>query len=71
MKFLYHLTRVFKLFEEKGHFPKINFQTIPNISHTRWNSRANLVLLSFIFIPSARKILKKICRFISYDWADY
>ena len=71
MKFLYHLTRVFQFFEEKGHFPKINFQAIPNISNARWNSRAILVLLSFILIPSERKILEKVCRFISYDWADY
>ena len=71
MKFLYHLTRVFKFFEEKENFPKINFQAIPNISNARWNSRAILVLLSFILIPSARKILEKVCKFISYDWADY
>ena len=59
MKFLYHLTRVFKFFEEKEHFPKINFQTIPNISIARWNSRAILILLSFILIPSARKYWRK------------
>ena len=68
---MYHLTRVFKFFEEKGHFPKITFQAIPNISNARWNSRAILVLLSFILIPSARKTLEKVCRFISYDWANY
>jgi hypothetical protein len=71
MKFLYHLTRVFRFFEEKGHFPFINFQKIPNISNARWNSRAILALLAFILIPTSRNTLQKICRFISYDWADY
>jgi len=71
MKFLYHLTRVFRFFEEKGHFPCVKFQQIPNISNARWNSRAILALLAFILMPTTRTSLEKICRFISCDWADY
>jgi hypothetical protein len=71
MKFLFHLTRVFRFFEEKGHFPMINFQKIPNISNARWNSRAILALLAFILMPPSRDTLRKVCSFISYDWADY
>ena len=71
MKFLYHLTRVFRFFEEKGHFSLVNFQKIPNISKARWNSRAILAILAFILMPTTRKTLEKVCRFISYDWADY
>ena len=67
MKFLYHLTKVFKFFEENHHFPLINFQKLPNISNVRWNSRAILAILAFILIPSARETLKSICRFNSYD----
>jgi len=73
MRFLYHLARVFKFFDENGHFPCINFQQIPNISNARWNSRAILALLAlfFILMPTTRTSLEKICRFISCDWADY
>ena len=35
MKFLHHLTLVFKFYEEKGHFPLVNFQKIPNISNAK------------------------------------
>ena len=35
MKFLFHLTRVFQFFDEKGHFPLIRFQKSPNISNAR------------------------------------
>lgn len=71
MKFLYHLTRVFRYFEDEGHFPSVKFQKIPNISNARWNSRAILAILAFILIPATRKTLDKVCRFISYDWAEY
>ena len=71
MKFLYHLTRVFHFFDEKGYFPLINFQKIPNINSARWNSRAILAILTYILLPAERKTLEKICRFISYSWADY
>jgi hypothetical protein len=71
MKFLYHLTRVYRFFEEKKYFPLVKFQKIPNISNARWNSRAILTLLAFILIPSTRTTLKKVCRFISFDWSDY
>jgi hypothetical protein len=71
MKFLYHLTRVFRFYVEKGHFPLIKFQKIPNISNARWNSRAIVAILAFILIPQTRMTLEKVCRFISYDWADY
>ena len=64
-------TRVFRFFDENGHFPCINFQQIPNISNARWNSRAILALLAFILMPTTRTSLEKICRFISCDWADY
>ena len=46
MKFLHHLTLVFKSYEEKGHFPLVNFQKIPNISNACWNSRAVLSILA-------------------------
>ena len=71
MKFLNDLTFVFKFYEEKGYFPLVNFQKIPNISNARWNSRAILAILSFVLIPKTRPTLQKICRFISYDWAKY
>lgn len=71
MKFLYHLTRVFRFFEEKKYFPLIKFQKIPNINNARWNSRAILAILSFILIPTTRKTLQKVCKFIAYDWAEY
>ena len=71
MKFLHHLTLVFKFYEEKGHFPFVNFQKIPNISNARWNSRAVLAILAFVFIPKTRPTLQEICSFISYDWAKY
>ncbi|MEJ2259197.1 MAG: hypothetical protein P8X78_01580 [Nitrosopumilaceae archaeon] len=71
MKFLYHLSRVFIFFQEKGHFPLINFQKIPNLSNARWNSRAILAILAYILIPATRKDLEKVCRFISYEWAEY
>jgi hypothetical protein len=71
MKFLYHLTQVFRFFHEKGHFPFINFQKIPNMSNARWNSRAILALLAYILIPTTRNTLETVCRFISYDWAQY
>lgn len=71
MKFLFHLTRVFRFFEENGKFPFVKFQKIPNISNARWNSRAILVILAFILMPALRESLLKVCRFISYDWANY
>ena len=61
MKFLYHLTRVFRFFEEKGHFPLVNFQKISNNSNARWNSRAILAVLVFILIPTTTKTLEKVC----------
>ena len=67
MKFLHHLTLVFKFYEEKGHFPLFNFQKIINISNARWNSRAVLAILAFVLIPKTRPTLQKICSFISYD----
>ena len=71
MKFLYHLTHVFRFFHEKGHFPFVNFQKIPNMSNARWNSRAILALLAYILIPTTRNTLEMVCRFVSYDWAQY
>ena len=71
MKFFFHLTRVFRFFSEKGHFPLVHFQKIPNISNARWNSRAILAILAFILIPATRVTLEKVCRFVSYDWAQY
>ena len=66
MKFLFHLTRVFRFFEETGRFPKVKFQKIPNLSNARWNSRAILALLAFILVPERKDSLLEICRFISY-----
>jgi hypothetical protein len=71
MKFLFHLTRVFRCFEESGVFPKVKFQKIPKLSNARWNSRAILALLAFILLPERRDSLLDICRFISYRWADH
>ena len=59
MKFLYHLTFVFKFFEAKKYFPLVNFEKIRNISSARWNSRAILAILAFILIPETRPTLKK------------
>ncbi|GLV43313.1 hypothetical protein CBL_03856 [Carabus blaptoides fortunei] len=70
MKFLYHLTRVFRHFSERNEIP-LNFKQIPNISNARWNSRAILTLLAFILMPETRNRLRKICSFISYSWADH
>lgn len=71
MKFLFHLTRVFRFFKETGRFPKVKFQKIPNLSNARWNSRAVLAILAFIVLPERRNSLLKICIFISYKWADH
>src|SRR5277367_5310326 len=51
IKFLFHLTRVFRFFEGTGRFSKVKFQKIPNLSNARWNSRAVLALLAFIILP--------------------
>ena len=66
MKFLFHLTWVFRFFEKTGRFPKVKFQKIPNLSNARWNSRAVLALSAFILLPQRRDSLLEICRFISY-----
>jgi hypothetical protein len=71
MKFLYHLTRVFRHYTERNDIPFVKFQQIPNISNARWNSRAILALLAFILMPETRNRLRKICSFISYSWADH
>ena len=71
MKFLYHLTRVFRHFTERSEMPFVNFKTIPNISNARWNSRAILAILAFILMPETRNSLHTICSFISYHWADH
>ena len=69
MKFLYHLTRVFRHFTDRNEIPFVKFQQIPNISNARWNSRAILALLAFILMPENRNRLRKIFSFISYSWA--
>ncbi|XP_076050221.1 uncharacterized protein LOC143030877 [Oratosquilla oratoria] len=71
MKFLFHLTRAFRLFHENGDLPFIKFQKIPNICNVRWNSRAILALLAYFLMPHVRKRLQMVCQFISYDWADH
>jgi len=71
MRFLFHLTLVFKYFKENGYFPLINFQKIPNICNARWNSRAILAILAFILIPTSRRTLDNVCSFVSYDWAPF
>jgi len=70
MKFLYHLTRVFRFYEEYARFPKVIYKSLPNLSNARWNSRAILALLVFNLLPEERHNLLPICRFISYNWAD-
>ena len=37
MNFLFHLTRVFRFYEETGTFPAVRFQKIPNLSNARRN----------------------------------
>lgn len=71
MKFLFHLTRVFRHFTERSEIPFVKFKQIPNICNARWNSRAILALLAFILMPETRNRLRKICSFISYSWADH
>ena len=62
MKFLYHLIESFKFYKENKKFPMIKFQTIPNISNARWNSRAILVLLAYTLIPEKRNALFTHCK---------
>jgi len=71
MKFLFHLTRVFRFLEDNGRYPKVKFQKIPTISNPWLNSRTILALLAFILLPEKRSSLLYICRFISYTWADH
>ena len=71
MKFLDHLTSVFRHFTERNEVPFVKFQQIPNISNAHWNSRAILALLAFILMPETRSRLRKIFSFISYPWADH
>ncbi len=70
MKFLFHLTRAFRYFREKGYFPRIKFQRIPNLSNARWNSRAILALLAYVLLPQERASLLRTCEFVSFIWAD-
>lgn len=71
MKFLYHLTRVFRYFIETNEVPFVKFQKITNVCNARWNSRAILALLAFILMPQTRSRLRKTCIFICYDWTDH
>ena len=71
MKFLYHLTCVFRHLTERNEIPFVNFKQIPNISNARWNSHAILAFLAFILMPETWIRLRKICSFISYSWADH
>ena len=64
MKFLYHLTQVFRFFDEKGHFLLIYFQKIPNFRNMTSNSRTILAILGYILMPT-KKTLEKVCKFIS------
>ena len=71
MKFLFHLTRVFRVFEKSGVFPKVKFQKLPKLSNARWNSRAILALLAFILQRERRDSLLDICKFISCTREDH
>ena len=71
MKFLHHLTQVYRFYEEKKEFPSIKFQKLPNLSQARWNSRAILAILAFILIPENRSSLRDVCKFISNSWANF
>lgn len=71
MKFLFHLTHAYRFYVENGHVPFVKFQTIPNISNARWNSRAILVLLAYFLQPQIRDRLKRVCDFVAYTWADH
>ena len=57
MKFLFHLTRVFRSFDANDRFPKVKFQKLPNLSNAMRNSRAILTLLAFILIPMKRNFI--------------
>ena len=71
MKFLYNFKEIFKYYTSHKAFPKIKFQTLPNLSNARWNSWAILVILVFILFPARRKTLEKTCEFISLKWAKF
>ena len=71
MKFLYHLTHVFRHLTERNEIPFMNFKQIPNISNACRNSGAILVLLAFILMLETRIKLREICSFISFSWADH
>ena len=58
MKFLHHLTLVFKFYKEKGHFPLVDFQKISNNSNARWNSRAVLTILAFVLLKQGQHYRK-------------
>lgn len=71
MKFLFHLTRTYRYYDQNKLFPNVRFQKIPNISNARWSSRAILALLAYILMPKTRNKLESVCSFISYKWADF
>jgi hypothetical protein len=70
MKFLFHLTRVFRHYKRHGKMPKVTFRALPGLTNARWNSRAIFTLLSYILIPDSRTQLGEACNFISYSWSD-
>jgi hypothetical protein len=71
MRFLHHLTEVFKFNDERKCMPLVKFQKLPHLSNARWNSRAILALLAYILNPAVRNDLEVVCRFISYDSAQF
>ena len=70
MKFLFHLTRVFRFFDANDRFPKVEFQKLSDLINAMWNSRAILTLLAFILLPMKRNSLLCICKFTSFEWTD-
>ena len=65
MQFLYELGAAYRYFKEHGHYPYINFKSLPNLSNARWNSRAILTLIAFFLMPQLQSELSTICNFIS------
>ena len=70
MKFLFHLTRVYRHYKKYMKMPTVSFGPLPGLSNARWNSRAIFALLSYVLVPNSRNNLEEICNFITGSWCD-
>ena len=70
MKYLFHLTRVFRNYKRFNKMVRVNFTALPGLSNSRWNSRAIFALLSYILVPESQPQLEEICTFICGKWCD-